>query len=104
MQSLRIETERVVGYPIEVAEVVVAEYGEPGSVIPGSCLYRWYCWDCRTPIRVATVPQTVRETVLYRCEECSGRKRELIPGGYAGPVDEDSDGSYGNRQRAMEGI
>ena len=81
-----------------------AVYGKAGTPIPGSRMCRWYCWSCGEPIRVTIVPTSAREASLCECEVCSGTKRHLMPGGYAGPVDEDSDGSIGNAQRNLEGI
>jgi len=75
----------------------IEKYGEVGSAIPGSKLVRGYCAECGTPIRVP-------ELGMGRlCEVCSGEKKDLMPGGYAGPVDIDSGGYRTIALRALEG-
>jgi len=86
----------------DVLDANIAKWGEVGSPIPGSRMYRWYCTECLRPIRVLTPDDSNNAGIC--CEVCSGTKKRLTPGGIAGPVDEDSDGNYGNKQRAMEGI
>ena len=75
----------------------ILRYGEPGSPIKGSRLVRGYCRVCGTPIRRDP------NAVAQECEICSGVQRDLMPGGYAGQLDED-EGGYGSiARRAMEG-
>ena len=78
---------------------IVLTHGEPGTPIKGSSMYRGYCISCHEAIRVTTPQDAMRRS----CEVCSGVKKDLMPGGYAGPTDEDGVGSWGNVISAMEG-
>ena len=81
-----------------------SRYGEPGSRIPGTSLRRAYCYWCGVAIRVpydATVLSVIACGAI-QCESCNGDRKRLMPGGYAGPID-DITGYEANAVRAMEG-
>ena len=86
--------------PRVVAKIatLIPRYGEPGSRIPGSQYYRWYCLDCGEPMRVTgqNWPPTY-ET----CEVCAGRHGQVAQP-HSGPTDETS-GYEHNAIRALEG-
>lgn len=77
---------------------LTAEFGQPGSPIPGSQYVRWYCESCGEPMRVSGKPwpPAVRD-----CERCAGRHGQVAAPA-SGPLD-DVSGYQANAIRAMEG-
>lgn len=86
---------------LHVAALIAAfipRYGEPGSRIPSSYYFRWYCVACGEPMRVTgqNWPPTYQT-----CEVCGDRHGQIATPA-PGPR-EDASGYQENAIRAMEG-
>lgn len=76
-------------------------HGPPGSRIQGSQMFRWYCGGCGQAMRVTAVPRQVNRWAI-QCHVCNGEKKRLMPGGTAGPPDQDANGVWGNIITALD--